>query len=64
MTPNSPPNPELTAQHRADLLGGVTVIRGKAAVNGSPVDLMAIRYYAWDNRESGPMAVWLAEDPE
>jgi len=65
-----PPDAELTAQHRAELLGGVTVIRGKAAVRMAesnerlPVDLLAIPYYAWDNREGGAMAVWLAEDPE
>ncbi|MBC8871585.1 MAG: glycoside hydrolase family 127 protein [Planctomycetes bacterium] len=65
-----PPDAELTAQHQPDLLGGVTVIRGKAAVRMVDsderllVDLLAIPYYAWDNRAGGAMAVWLAEDPE
>lgn len=65
-----PPDAELTARHQADLLGGVTVISGKAAMRmvdsheRMPVDLLAIPYYAWDNREGGAMAVWLAEDPE
>ncbi len=63
-----PPEAELTAEHRGDLLGGVTVITGKAAARkaGSdetlPVDLMAVPYYAWDNRTGGEMAVWLPED--
>ena len=65
-----PPDAELVAHHRTDLLGGVTVIRGKAAVRMGdsdgrlPVDLLAIPYYAWDNRAGGAMTVWLAEDPE
>ena len=63
------PQAKLTAEHRPDLLGGVTVITGKAAARraGSdelePVDLLAIPYYAWDNRAGGEMAVWLPEDP-
>ena len=46
-----------------DLLDGVTVIQGKAAVQmterdtRTPVDLLAIPYYAWDNREAGEMVV-------
>jgi len=64
-----PPEAELHAEHRADLLDGVTVITGKAlarqADSDEPatVDLLAIPYYAWDNRRGGEMAVWLAEDP-
>jgi DUF1680 family protein len=63
-----PRDAPLTAHHRNDLLGGVTVITGKAAVQTAdsdqptPVDLLAIPYYAWDNREGGAMSVWLAED--
>ena len=59
----------LTAEHRADLLGGVTVVKGKAKarVDGDPshdkdVDFTAVPYYAWDNRSPGQMIVWLAED--
>jgi hypothetical protein len=47
---------ELHAEHVQDLLGGVTVIRDKTG------SLTAIPYYAWNNRESGKMAVWLRED--
>ena len=62
-----PPAAELTAEHRADMLSGVTVITGQAVarIAGSdepePVDLLAIPYYAWDNRGGGEMAVWLPE---
>ncbi|SEN56831.1 glycoside hydrolase family 127 protein [Paenibacillus sp. OV219] len=45
-------------EHRADLLGGVVVLTGKAG-NGSQVTL--VPYYAWDNREPGFMQVWMKE---
>jgi len=45
----------LAAEYRADLLGGVTVIRGDG--------LTAIPYYAWGNRGDGEMAVWLVRRP-
>ena len=59
------PDTKLKSEHRPKLLGGVTVLTGKAnsRVAGSdklkPVDLLAIPYYAWDNRTGGEMAVWL-----
>ena len=55
-----PKNSELRANHRADLLGGVTVITGKAlADGGKQVPVTAIPYYAWANREKGAMTVWV-----
>lgn len=65
----------IVAEHRSQLLGGVTVLRGKALVaapaapgaSGSPmsnpieVDLTAVPYYAWDNRGAGEMVVWISE---
>jgi uncharacterized protein len=63
------PDAQLKTEHRSDLLGGVTVITGKAMARatetGAPqsVDFTAIPYYAWDHRAPGEMAVWLAEDP-
>ncbi|SEC75314.1 beta-L-arabinofuranosidase domain-containing protein [Paenibacillus sp. GP183] len=42
-----------------ELLNGGWIIRGKCGYEQS--ELTAIPYYAWDNRESGPMAVWLPE---
>ena len=63
----TPPAAKLTARHRADLLGGVTVVSGTAVERSAQknqhkdVDLQAIPYCAWDNREGGEMAVWIAE---
>jgi hypothetical protein len=70
-----PPDAELFAEHRGQLLGGVTVIKGKALArqkeNEPPktVEFTAVPYYAWDNRDGGAnagaggeMVVWLPED--
>ena len=48
-----PADVDLKAEHRADLLGGVTVIKAG--------DITLVPYFAWDNRAAGEMAVWLAE---
>ncbi|HYO08910.1 MAG TPA: glycoside hydrolase family 127 protein [Tepidisphaeraceae bacterium] len=52
-----PPDAQLTAEHRPDLLDGVTVITGKAMAKVSAKDpapkevpFTAVPYYAWDNR--------------
>jgi DUF1680 family protein len=59
-----PPDAGLRAEHRPELLGGVTVLRGEALGDGEqPVALMAVPYYAWCNREKGPMTVWIDEVP-
>ncbi|MBL7154337.1 MAG: glycoside hydrolase family 127 protein [Phycisphaerae bacterium] len=64
-------NAKLTAEHRKDLLGGVTVVRGKATAVSDAGEgklakkeqaLTAIPYYAWAHRGQGDMAVWLARD--
>ncbi len=49
---------DLVAEHRKDLLGGVTVIRTRQAV-GSNDHFTAIPYYAWSNRGDGEMCIWL-----
>ncbi len=62
-----PKDAELTIEHRSDLLGGVTVIRGKTQglySDGNLTvkrdqDFLAIPYYAWAHRGSGEMTVWL-----
>jgi DUF1680 family protein/alpha-L-arabinofuranosidase/predicted GH43/DUF377 family glycosyl hydrolase len=64
----------LMATYRDDLLGGVTVVRGKAkslryASDGQTLlrnerDIVAIPYYAWAHRGPGEMAVWLARTEE
>lgn len=56
-----PPKAELKAKHRADLLGGVTVITGQATVDGKSVKITAVPYYAWNNRDKGAMTVWINE---
>ncbi len=59
-----PRDADLRAEHRSELLGGVTVLRGKAlADRRHPVALTAVPYYAWCNRKKGPMTVWINEVP-
>ena len=62
---------KLTAEYQADLLGGVTVIRGKAQqaqkgkdgqIETKVVDFQAVPYFAWNNRGPTEMSVWLARD--
>lgn len=66
---------DFRVEYRPDLLGGVMVLNGKASFASQkgwerilyrsrapvlePAEIMAIPYYAWDNRESGAMRVWL-----
>jgi DUF1680 family protein len=53
---------EMTARHRNDLLGGVTVLEGEALADGkNPTKMTAIPYYAWQNRTKGAMTVWIRE---
>jgi len=63
-----PTGAALTTEFREDLVGGVMVVKGKArtvpteGAEENDVDVTAIPYYAWDHREPGGMAVWVAED--
>jgi len=60
-----PPKAELQAEHRAALLGGVTLLKGEAlAEGGQPVSLIAVPSYAWANREKGAMTIWISEAPK
>jgi hypothetical protein len=54
-----PHDPKFTAEHRPDLLGGVTVIEGVAR-DGRKI--LGVPYYAWDHREPGEMIVWVRQD--
>jgi hypothetical protein len=64
-----PDKTELISEYRKNLLGGVTVIKGKAArlpeqehgksVSRESVEFTAIPYYAWAHRGQGEMAVWI-----
>ena len=57
-----PRDAEMIAQHRIDLLGGVTVLGGEALAEGKkPIQVTAIPYYAWQNRSKGAMVVWIKE---
>ncbi len=57
-----PPDARIISEHRDDLLGGVTVLHSKGLRDpNTPVEITAVPYYAWDNRETGEMLVWLAE---
>ncbi|MCP4854777.1 MAG: glycoside hydrolase family 127 protein [Fuerstiella sp.] len=64
---------QLTPQHRKNLLGGITVLTGRAAavsrdagggVSDNPADLTMIPYYAWCHRGPNEMAVWLPRSAE
>jgi hypothetical protein len=68
-----PADAELVAEHRPQLLGGVTVLTGQArasvrkpdgSATTSPVNLSMIPYYAWCHRGPNEMQVWipLSED--
>lgn len=64
----------LVPEHAPDLLGGVTLLRGRARpVNrtlaggltvGEPIVMTAIPYFAWANRAQSPMTVWIAAAPD
>lgn len=53
----------LISEHLSDLLGGVTVIKGRAerktGRGGKQQSFTAIPYYAWSNRGVGEMLVWM-----
>ncbi len=52
-------DPKFVAEHRPELLGGVTVIRG---LDRTGKQVTAVPYYGWDHREPGEMAVWMWQD--
>ncbi len=60
----------LTAEAQPSILGGITMIAGKAtayrqkggAIVSEPRPLVLIPYFAWAHRGKGDMAVWLARD--
>ncbi len=67
-------NAELRTEYRPNLLGGVTVVKGKALTVKRTLDgavigagerqFTAIPYYAWAHRGKGQMTVWPARIPE
>ena len=48
----------LRPEHRPDLLGGITIIRGKTAAGK---DFTAIPFYAMANREKSEQEVWIRQ---
>jgi DUF1680 family protein len=57
-----PKTADIQAEHRAKLLGGVTVLQTQGLdEQNKSITLTAIPYYAWTNRETGPMTVWINE---
>jgi DUF1680 family protein len=59
-----PREAELRAERSDRLLGGVTVLQGKALDDRQrPATLTAVPYYSWANREKGAMTVWINEAP-
>jgi DUF1680 family protein len=59
-----PREAELHAEHIERLLGGVTILQGKALDDRQrPVTLTAVPYYSWANRKKGAMTVWIDETP-
>jgi hypothetical protein len=69
-----PDTATFSSELRPALLGGVQVVTGKileltrgdgrAPARTQPHDLVAIPYYAWANRGTGEMSVWMAREPE
>jgi DUF1680 family protein len=68
-----PPESQFSAEYRADLLGGITVVRGSAlalyrnasgGLEQEAAELLAVPYFANCNRRPCEMAVWLAETVE
>jgi DUF1680 family protein len=73
--PETVASDQYRVEHQDWLLGGVTVLRGPAKVleedgwGGTlyrsrapctrPVEITAVPYYAWDNRDPGEMRVWI-----
>ena len=57
----NPSNP-IQVEPKADLLYGIDELKTEASVDGKPVNLTLIPYYAWCHRGSGDMIVWMKAD--
>jgi DUF1680 family protein len=62
-----PRDARFTPEHRPNLLGGVTALKGEAIARGVDtsiddlVEITAIPYYAWNHRGPGEMMVWIPQ---
>ncbi|MHB8897126.1 MAG: glycoside hydrolase family 127 protein [Thermoguttaceae bacterium] len=63
-------NLELAPEHRSEMLGGVTVLKGEASavyrsedgtVRSRPKGMTMIPYYAWCHRGANEMVVWIPQ---
>ncbi|TFG47651.1 MAG: glycoside hydrolase family 127 protein [Candidatus Brocadiia bacterium] len=54
------------SEYQVDLLGGVVAIKGEASLLTKPetIEITAVPYYSWCNREAGKMRVWLPCDAQ
>ena len=54
---------EFSTEYKDELLGGLVVLHGRTpGAGGSPTEITAVPYYAWNNRSAGKMVVWLPVD--
>jgi hypothetical protein len=53
-----------SAQHKPDLLAGVTIIKARCPARDTEPDKIftAVPYYSWCHRDTGPMAVWIPQN--
>ncbi|MCG8607219.1 glycoside hydrolase family 127 protein, partial [bacterium] len=59
-----PDDVKLDSEYRKDLLGGVTIVKGRTQNQiREHTELVCIPYYAWSHRGPGEMAVWLLREP-
>ena len=70
-----PENAKLSAEYKPGVLGGITVIKGKAVIKKNrkklystgkekylkKISFTAIPYFSWANRKKGKMRVWIPE---
>jgi len=54
---------EVNSKFEPDLLGGVMTLKVPAKENSKSIDIQAIPYYTWANREVAAMMVWLPVSP-
>ena len=58
-----PDKSAIKAEHQAELLGGLTTLRGDALdARGDKIEFTAIPYYAWGHRGDRQMIVWLKKN--
>jgi DUF1680 family protein len=65
-----PQDVSVTAQHRPDLLGGVTVLKSDLSqanfynANTARVPVLFVPYGTWNNRAPSAMSIWIPTEPQ